>query len=83
MALSKNQYQPDFAVPPGWVLEERLDARGITHAEFVRRCACSPQLIGEIIAGKASITQETALKFELVLGVDASIWLGIEADYRH
>ena len=83
MALSKNQYQPDYAVWPGWVLEERLDAHGITPAEFARRCDCSPQLIGDIIAGKASITQETALKFELVLGVDASIWLGIEADYRH
>ncbi len=82
MAAGKNQYQPDYAVSPGWVLEERLDAQGITHAEFARRCDRSPKLISEIIAGKAPIVPQTAFQFELVLGVDASIWLGIEADYR-
>ena len=28
--MAINQYQPDYAVPPGWVLEERLDAQGIS-----------------------------------------------------
>ncbi|MCY4545403.1 MAG: ImmA/IrrE family metallo-endopeptidase [Gemmatimonadetes bacterium] len=82
MASQKSQYRPDYAVSPGWVLEERLDAHGMTHAEFARRCDRSPKLISEIIAGKAPIVPETAFQFELVLGVDASIWLGIEADYR-
>ena len=82
MAAGKNQYQPDYAVSPGWVLEERLEAQGITHAEFARRCDRSPKLISEIIAGKAPIVPQTAFQFEMVLGVDASIWLGIEADYR-
>lgn len=82
MSVGKNYYQPDYVVSPGLVLEERLDAHCFTHAEFARRCNCSPQLIGEIIAGKVPIIPETAFQFELVLGVDASIWLGIEADYR-
>lgn len=82
MSVGKNQYQPDYVVSPGCVLEERLDLHGLTHAEFARRCDCSPQLISDIIAGKASITRETALQFESVLGVDASLWLGIEADNR-
>lgn len=82
MAAGKNQYQPDYAVSPGWVLEERLDAQGISHAEFARRCDRSPKLISEIISGKAPIVPQTAFQFEMVLGVDASIWLGIEADYR-
>ena len=82
MARETNQYQPDYAAPPGWVLEERLEAQGIAHAEFARRCGRSPKLISEIIAGKAPIEPKTALQFEKVLGVDASIWLGIESDYR-
>lgn len=82
MATSKNQYHPDYAVSPGWVLEERLDAHGISHAEFARRCDRSPKLISEIISGKAPIVPQTAYQFELVLGVDASIWLGLEANYR-
>jgi hypothetical protein len=56
MAPTKNEFRPDFAVPPGWVLEERLDVSGISHAEFARRCGRSPKLISEIIAGKAPLS---------------------------
>ena len=82
MATTTNEYTPDYAIPPGWVLDERLEALEITHAEFARRCGRSPKLISEIIAGKAPLEPGTALQFEKVLGVDASIWLGIEAAYQ-
>ena len=82
MAVETNEYRPDYAVPPGWVLEERLEAHSISQAEFARRCGRSPKMISEIISGKASLEPATALQFERVLGVDASLWLGIEAAYR-
>ena len=82
MVTATNQFSPDYAVPPGWILEERLEVEGISHAEFARRCGRSPKLISEIISGKASLEPGTALQFEKVLGVDASIWLGIESEYR-
>ena len=82
MANATNQYRPDHAVPPGWILEERLEVEGISHAEFARRCGRSPKLISEIISGKAPLEPGTALQFEKVLGVDASIWLGIESNHR-
>ena len=82
MSTTTNQYSPDYAVPPGWVLQERLEAEAVSHAEFARRCGRSPKLISEIISGKAPLLPETALQFEKVLGVDASVWLGIESDYR-
>ena len=82
MAAAPNRYEPDYAVPPGHVLKERLDAQGMTPAEFARRCGRSAKLISEIVAGKAPIEPRTALQFEKVLGVDAGIWLGIEKDYR-
>lgn len=82
MATETNQYQPDYAVPPGWVLAERLEALGMAQAEFARRCGRSPKLISEIIAGKAPVKPRTAIQFEKVLGVDASIWLSIETAYR-
>ena len=63
------------------MLEERLEAQGVSQAEFARRCGRSAKLISEIIAGKAPIEPETAVQFERVLGVDANIWLGIEKDY--
>ena len=82
MTTATNEFQPDYAVPPGWVVEERLDAQDMSHAEFARRCGRSPKLISEIIAGKAPVEPKTALQFEKVLGVAAGIWLGIEKDYR-
>ena len=82
MATLTNQYVPDYAVPPGWILDERLEAEGISRAEFARRCGLSLNLINEIIAGNSPIEPKTALQFENVLGVDADIWLGIESDYR-
>ncbi len=77
-----NQYRPDYAVPPGWILEERLEVQGISQAEFARLCGCSPKLISEIVSGKAPLEPETARQFEKVLGVDANIWLGIEDNYK-
>ena len=53
MATLTNQYNPDYAVPPGWILDERLQAQGISRAEFALRCGCSLKLISEIIAGNA------------------------------
>ena len=37
-----NQYDPDYAVPPGWVLEERLDVQGMSHAEFAAGADARP-----------------------------------------
>ena len=82
MATAANRYEPDYAVPPGWVLKERLDAQGMSATELARRCGRSAKLISEILSGKAPIEPKTALQFEKVLGVDAAIWLGIETDYR-
>lgn len=82
MGTETNQYRPDYAVPPGAILEECLETLGISPAKFARRCGRSAKLISEIIAGKAPVEPETALQFEKVLGVDAGIWLGIETDYQ-
>lgn len=80
--MATYDYQPDYAASPGSVLEEHLAVRGLSHAEFARRCGRSSKLISEIVAGKAPVEPATALQFEKVLGMDARTWLGIEADYR-
>lgn len=82
MTKPVNQYRPDYAVPPGWVLEEYLETRNMTQAEFARRCGCSPKLIGEILAGVTPLSPEIARQFEKVLGLDATVWLGIESRFR-
>jgi len=81
MVAATYSYRPDYAVPPGWVLEEHLESRGHSTAELARRCGRPAKLISEIIAGKAPVDPTTALQLERVLGLEASIWLGIEARY--
>lgn len=47
-----NEYEPDYTVPPGWVIAERLAAHDIPQSELARRCGRSAKLISEIIAGE-------------------------------
>ncbi|MBF0369485.1 MAG: ImmA/IrrE family metallo-endopeptidase [Magnetococcales bacterium] len=82
MTTDTDRYRPDYGVPPGWVLDEHLAVRELSAAEFARRCGRSAKLISNILAGEAPIEAGTALQFEKVLGMDASIWMGIEKDYQ-
>ena len=82
MTAIRHPYQPDHAVRPGALVQEYLQAMGISGRELARRCGRSAKLITEIILGKAPLEPETALQFERVLGMDATIWLNMEAAYR-
>ncbi|MGU3544424.1 HigA family addiction module antitoxin [Methylobacterium sp. A52T] len=82
MSAESRDYRPDYGVPPGRLLDEYLDGLGISAREFSRRCGRSAKLIVEIIAGKAPIEPETAMQFERVLGMEADVWLAMEAHYR-
>lgn len=82
MSTVANQFEPDYAISPGEILEETLDARGMKKAEFAERCGRSEKMISQIISGQAPVTAETAIQFERVLGVSASVWNNMEANYR-
>ena len=75
-------YNPDYAVPPGWVLEERLETQGISPEQLAENCGLSIQQVRGIIAGEVPVGPEIADHLERVLGLSADIWLGIESDYR-
>jgi HTH-type transcriptional regulator/antitoxin HigA len=75
-------YAPDHAVPPGDLLQEYLDVLGISARELGRRCGRSGKLMAEIASGRAALEPETALQFERVLNVPASIWSNMEAAYQ-
>ncbi len=76
------RYKPDYAVPPGETLLEVLEHKGMTQADLVERSGRPVKTINEIIQGKATITPETALQFERVLGVPAFFWNNLEKNYH-
>ena len=45
MVAATYPYRPDYAVPPGWVLEEHLKSHSLSPAELARRCGRSAKLI--------------------------------------
>ncbi|MFZ5906348.1 MAG: HigA family addiction module antitoxin [Nitrospirota bacterium] len=79
---TKNQFIPDYAVPPGETLLETIEAIGMSQAELAERTGRPKKTINEIIKGKAAITPETALQFERVLGIPAGFWNNLERNYQ-
>jgi addiction module HigA family antidote len=81
-AKAREAFSPDYSVHPGEILGETLQARSISQAEFASRCGLSEKHVSQIINGKASISSETALAFERVLGMRASLWMNLESSHR-
>ena len=72
----------DAAISPGEILEEELVARAMTQKELAQKMGRPAQSVNEIVRGKRALTPETALGLERVLGVEASLWVRLEGDYR-
>ena len=74
--------ESDAAIPPGGLLAEELEARGMTQRELALRMGRPPQAISEIVRGRKAITARTAIEIERALGTPAYVWVGLEAQYR-
>ena len=69
------------AVHPGEVLKGELEELGITLTELARRIAVPPNRLSRIVAGKRSITVDTALSLGHWFGTDPQFWLNLQAQY--
>ncbi len=74
--------QAYLAVPPGETIKEQLEWRKMTQKEFAARMGMSQKHISKLINGEVHLTPEMAVKLEMVLGVHAYFWNGLEAIYR-
>ena len=82
MANRRARTLSDLPIPPGEVLEEELEARGMTQKELAARLGRPAQAINEIVKAKKAITPDTAIMLEKALGIDAQFWANLEIDYR-
>ncbi|MDE0680093.1 MAG: helix-turn-helix domain-containing protein [Gammaproteobacteria bacterium] len=82
MAGRAVQVEPNWVSPPGDTLLDILEERGWLQIEFAERLGYTAKHVSLLIRGKASITGDTALRLERVLGGTASFWLSREAKYR-
>lgn len=72
----------DLPIPPGEYLEEVIEELGMTKNELAKRMKRPAPKLSAIFKGNKTITPETALQLEKVVGVPAHIWTGLEAEYR-
>ena len=69
------------AVHPGAILKEELAELGVTPAVFARQINVPANRISRIIAGKRSITGDTALRFGHWFGVEPQFWMNLQSQY--
>ena len=77
-----NNMVPSMLIHPGEMLKDEIEARGITQKDLAKRMGVSYTVFNEILNGKRPITTEYALLLEAALGIDAGMWLRLQADYN-
>ena len=82
MATPANTFMPTYAVPTGWVLQDHIEALGISPLEFSHRCQCPPELISDIISGFGVIDSKAAIAFGRETGLNEGLWLRMEKSFR-
>lgn len=75
-------FAPDWVAVPGESISDLLKERGWTQSDLAMRTGFSTKHVNLLLKGDAAISEETALKFERVLGSTARFWLSLEAQYR-
>ncbi len=74
--------QPKNPFHPGeMLLEEFLEPRGMSQAEFARQLGWTKARLNELIRGKRGITAESALDLAEALGTSAKLWMNLQSTY--
>ena len=69
------------AVHPGEILKDELGELCVSPTTFARQIGVPPNRVSQIIAGKRSVTGDTALRFGHWFGVDPQFWLNLQAQF--
>lgn len=77
-----NNMMSSMLIHPGEMLKDEIEARNITQKDLAKRMGVSYTVFNEILNGKRPITTDYALLLEAALGIDAGIWLRLQADYN-
>jgi addiction module HigA family antidote len=76
------QKRPVYPIHPGEILADELAELNISPTELARALHVPANRISQLIAGKRSMTADTALRLEKWLGVSAAFWMNIQKQYE-
>lgn len=80
--MSTKETIPVEAFPPGEFIRDELDARGWEQRDLAEIMGRPERLVSELIAGKRSLTAETAQQLGEAFGTSAQVWLNLESAYQ-
>ncbi|NCT66988.1 MAG: HigA family addiction module antidote protein [Rhodanobacteraceae bacterium] len=70
-----------YPTPGEILLEEFLKPMQITQYRLAKEIGVSQRRIGEIIAGKRSVTADTGLRLSRFFGTSEGFWTGLQDDH--
>ena len=73
--------QVPYPTPGEILIEEFLKPMGLTQYRLAKEISVSQRRIGEIIAGKRSITTDTGLRLSRFFGLSNGFWERLQIDY--
>ena len=81
MAKNINGLSHEFIIHPGKTLNEILEDQGMSQKELALRTDVSEAHISSLINCQKDISVTFAKKLEYALGIDASFWINLQANY--
>ncbi|MCX7144762.1 MAG: HigA family addiction module antitoxin [Sulfuritalea sp.] len=70
-----------LATPGEILLHDFLEPMGITQYRLAKEIGVPQRRVGEIVAGRRSITADTALRLAAFFGTDAQSWINLQSHY--
>jgi addiction module HigA family antidote len=70
-----------LATPGEILLHEFLEPMGITQYRLAKESGVPQRRIGEIVAGRRTITADTALRLAAFFGTDPQSWLNLQSHF--
>ncbi|MDR1153307.1 MAG: HigA family addiction module antidote protein [Bacteroidales bacterium] len=77
-----NNLEPSEPIHPGELLKEEIEYRGISQKKLAERMGISYTALNEVLNCKRTVTTRYALLFEAALGIEAGMWIRMQADYN-
>lgn len=66
---------------PGYILQEELEARGLTAPALAHKLRIPPGEFEEIVSERRAITPEAALRLGRYFGNEAEFWMNLQTQY--
>ena len=78
----RETYTCPFVVPPGEVLEEKINEMGLSTEEFALGVGVSTETLVQLFKGRLPLSRGMASRLEDATDIPADYWNRAEANYR-